>query len=95
MSSIGIYQGTFGLLAWAADQRGRGEGEKLWQMILVALGWSIWEERNGRTFEDKVKSRCCIMDAILSKTFNWIFVDQFSDRPSFLSWIFDWDLVIM
>lgn len=35
------------------------------------------------------------MDAILSKTFDWMFVDQSSDRPSFRSWIFDWDLVIM
>lgn len=74
---------------------GSDKGRLLWQLIPTALYWSIWEERNGRTFNDKVSMRCIILDAILSKTSNWLFDVPSMDQPSFRSWIFEWDSLIL
>lgn len=53
----------------------------------------IWEERNGIIFEDHLHPFRLIIDSILARLHNWLFMGQ--RDPSFSSWIFDWECFVL
>lgn len=66
-------------------------GKKMWCLILAALCWAIWEERNRRIFEGVSKESRFVLDATLSRIYNWLYVTQNREGPPYRAWIFDWD----
>lgn len=79
-----------------SDYRASSELRRsMWILIPASLCWVVCEERNMRTFEDKSRLPRSIIDAILSKIYDWLFVDSIRKRPAFRDWIFDWDFLIM
>lgn len=70
-------------------------GKKMWGLILAALCWAIWEERNRRIFEGVSKESHFVLDATLSRIYNWLFVTQNTEGPPYKFWIFDWDSLIL
>lgn len=58
-------------------------GVLMWQLILVAICWSIWEERNKRTFEGSSSPFQKIVDATLSKIYDWLSSSSNISVPSF------------
>lgn len=71
------------------------QSRELWMLILAAVCWLVWEERNRRTFEDQSRLSRIIIDTILSILYEWLFAGTNRDRPPFRSWIFDCDSLIL
>lgn len=65
----------------------------MWLLIPTTICWVVWEERNGRTFEDKTWIHRLAMDAIMSRLYDWLFAKSFC--PPFHSWIFEWDSLVL
>lgn len=59
----------------------------MWLLITSLICWVVWEERNGRTFEDDSGVDRIVIDAILARIYDLLFVKR--ERPSFHTWIFD------
>lgn len=60
-------------------------GRSIWKVIPTVVSWAVWEERNRRTFEDTSKTPRMIIDAILSKMYDWVFVGQSPEWSPFRS----------
>lgn len=56
----------------------------MWKVIPTTACWVVWEERNRRTFEDHSRALRMIIDVILSKLYDWVFVGQTWERPFFI-----------
>lgn len=67
----------------------------MWVMLLAAVYWAIWEERNRRTFEDKDWEKRKVLDSILSKIFSWLFIAHKRGGTSLPIWMFNWETIIL
>lgn len=65
-------------------------GKEIWGMIPAAICWSIWKEQNRRIFEGSSAP-----DWILSSLYDWLSFASSGVRPSYESWMFDWDSFIL
>lgn len=65
---------------------------QMW-LVAVVCGAPIWEECNRKLFEDGALEKRKVLDRILYRIFNWLFVGQQREGPSLSSWIFDWDVL--
>ena len=43
----------------------------IWNMVPICLMWTIWKERNQRTFEDVYHLDCQILESFTSTLFEW------------------------
>lgn len=74
---------------------GKEVGKATWKAVPAAICRVVWDERNRRTFDNKSRPSHVILDAILAKLYDWVFVSQKWERPTFTTWIYDWHTLIL
>ena len=59
-----------GVIIWLV-QWIRKLSSDIWNLVPLCLMWTLWHERNRRTFEDAAKSECQLLDCFISLLFDW------------------------
>ena len=47
------------------------QNSKIWNLVPLCLMWSIWRERNNRTFKDKEQSLPKLVELFYGLLFDW------------------------
>lgn len=58
--------------SWSALFVGNGRelAKDIWLLIPSTICWMVWEEKNGRTFEDRTQIDRLTMDAIMTRLYD-------------------------
>jgi hypothetical protein len=56
----------FGWYNWVGKN-----SSKVWNLVLLSLMWTIWRERNRRTFEDKEQPKTKLFELFYGHLFDW------------------------
>ncbi|KAG2707779.1 hypothetical protein I3760_05G162800 [Carya illinoinensis] len=65
------------LASWPSI-RGRQSIKAMWKMIPICILWSLWRERNDRTFEDKERSIEELKFLVFRTLYSWAFAVDFN-----------------
>ena len=76
------------LLSWNSCSVGK-KRKRAWKVAPLCIFWSIWKERNRRTFEDKESSDQTIKSSFLYIFWNWVRVYMGDNVTSLLDFV-DW-----
>ena len=72
------------------DKRIKG----LWSLVVFAVLWTLWRERNHRIFEDREDSLANIMDSVHYLVALWASLHKDLSQFSFKDWLKGWDFVL-
>ena len=72
MSQTGYSVGGIGLVG----------GPRVWNLIPSCLMWTIWQERNNRTFENKETAPAKLIELLFVSLFDWCRVWGLTYSPS-------------
>ncbi|OVA10600.1 hypothetical protein BVC80_3295g1 [Macleaya cordata] len=83
-------EGEMDLFSMWDTQRLNLQGKEIWELILAAVVWCLWVERNRRAFEDKEKSREKLIIEIKALIFYWASTMRSFQDVSFQNVIVNW-----
>ena len=66
----------------------------LWPLVIYAVLWSLWSERNQRIFKDREESLGNILDSIYYWVALWASLNDCLNQIPFSDWLRGWDLVL-
>ena len=67
---------------------GRDKRAKLlWSLVIYAILWTVWRERNQRIFEDKEQPLANIIDSVYYWVALWASLDKDLNQFSFKDWL--------
>ena len=74
---------------------GRDKRTKLlWPLVIYAVLWTLWIERNRRNFEKREESLSNILDLIYYWVALWASVRKGLNQILFSDWLRGWDVVL-
>jgi hypothetical protein len=59
----------------------------VWNLVPLCLMWSVWKERNSRTFEDVSSTDIQLQDCLASSLFEWSKVSGYSTSLTITAFI--------
>ena len=65
----------------------------LWYLVIYAVLWTLWRERNQRVFEEKEESLANIIELINYWVALWASVHKDLNQISFTDWLRGWDFL--
>ena len=68
---------VLGLLFGWRNWLGRYQSN-IWNLVPLCLMWTVWRERNSRTFEDKMKSADQLLGSFVESLFEWSRAGRFT-----------------
>ena len=67
----------------------------LWSLVIHAVLWSLWKERNLRIFEEKEGSLANIIEAVYYWVALWASVHKELSQFPFKDWLRGWDFLLL
>ena len=66
----------------------------LWSLVIYAILWTLWIERNQRIFEEKERSFAEIIDSVYYWVALWATLHKDLNQFSFKEWLRGWDFIL-